>query len=114
MPDVRLGSLQDGHLDLTLAEPRLDAPAPLLVVGEGQVWRVPMAARPLVSTEQVSQVLALLPLLLTVGREPAGPVLLDLEALGSLAWGREQQRVHVVLHGRGRADTAPAMSSCFR
>jgi hypothetical protein len=37
----------------------------------------------------------------------------DAEQLGGLM-GREQQRVHVVLHGRGRADTAPAMSLCFR
>ena len=108
VPDVRLGSLRDGHLNLTLAEPRLDAPAPFLVVGQGRVWRAPMAASPLVAAEQAGQLLPLLPLLLTVGREPAGSVLLDVEALGSLAVeGPAPEVLGLLTHLAAEAALAP-------
>ncbi len=108
VPDVRLGSLRHGHLDLTLAEPRLDAPAPFVVVNDGRVWRVSTAASPLLADEQAGHRLPLLPLLLTVGVEPAGTVLLDLEALGSLAVeGPAAEVLSLLTHLAAEAALAP-------
>jgi MYXO-CTERM domain-containing protein len=84
-PDVRSASLRGGNLELGLGDPDPDAPPPFLADADGLVWRAVAHARPLVSPEQASQALPLFPLLLTVGRDAEGLVLLDLEAAGSLA-----------------------------
>jgi DNA-binding SARP family transcriptional activator len=84
-PDVRSASLRNGSLDLRLGDSDPDAPPPFLADADGLVWRAATPARPLVSPEQASQVLPLFPLLLTVGRDGEGLVMLDLEAVASLA-----------------------------
>lgn len=85
LPDVRSATLHPDHLDLRLAQAMPDAPPPFVASDGGVTWRVQTEDRPLVSPAASSEVLPLLPLLLTVGRGAEGPVLLDLEAVGSLA-----------------------------
>ena len=85
LPDVRAAYLREGTLDFSLAEPSPDAPLPFLALADGWTWRACAHASPLVSADQARRVLPLLPLLLTVGRDEHGPILLDLEAVGSLA-----------------------------
>ena len=85
MPNVRSATLRAGRLDLRLAQAAPDAPPPFVAADAGLTWSVSTDERPLVSPTTSDQVLPLLPLLLTVSREADGPVLLDLEAAGSLA-----------------------------
>jgi DNA-binding SARP family transcriptional activator len=84
-PDVRSASLRAGNLNLVLGDPDLDAARPFLADADGLMWRAIADARPLVSPTHASEALPLFPLLLTVGRDAEGLVLLDLEAVGSLA-----------------------------
>jgi DNA-binding SARP family transcriptional activator len=84
-PDVRSASLRNGNLELGLGDPDPDAPPPFLADSDGLMWCAAAHARPLVSQEQATEALPLFPLLLTVGRDAEGLVLLDLEAVGSLA-----------------------------
>lgn len=85
LPDVQLAFLHEDHVDFGLAERRPDAPAPFVAIDDGLVWRAAAEARPLVDSDQARWMLPLLPLLVTIGRDAGGPVLLDLEAVGSLA-----------------------------
>ncbi len=83
-PNVCTALLRPDRLDLRLAQATPDAPPPFVVTDRGLTWRVSTRERPLVSPATAGQVLPLLPLLLTVGRDADGSVLLDLEAVGSL------------------------------
>jgi DNA-binding SARP family transcriptional activator len=108
IPDVRRGSLRAAHLDLIVATPVTHVPAPFVAVPEGSGWRASRAASPLVPPEQADHVLPLLPLLLTVVRDPAGSVLLDLEALGSLAVeGQGAEVLGLLTHLAAEAALAP-------
>lgn len=108
MADVRSASLRPEYLDLRLAQAVPDAPRPFLPVDGGLVWRVFTQARPLVSPAASGQVLPLLPLLLTVGRDADCPVLLDLEALGSLAIdGAEAEVLGLLTHLVAESVLAP-------
>jgi DNA-binding SARP family transcriptional activator len=107
-PDVRSASLRAGCLDLVLGDPDQDAPPPFLADADGLVWRAVAHARPLVSPEQASETLPLFPLLLTVGRDIEALVLLDLEAVGSLAVEGPAEDVRDVLcHVVAEAALAP-------
>jgi DNA-binding SARP family transcriptional activator len=107
-PDVRSASLRAGSLDLVLGDPDQDAPPPFLDDADGLVWRASVHTRPLVSPEQAREALPLFPLLLTVGRDAEAPVLLDLEAVGSLAVEGPAAEVRDVLcHVVAEAALAP-------
>ncbi len=84
-PDVQFALVRAGHLDLALPETRPQAPSPFVAQDGGLIWRAPALPRPLISPEDASRALPLLPLLLTVGRDSEDLVMLDLEAVGSLA-----------------------------
>jgi DNA-binding SARP family transcriptional activator len=108
LPDVRSATLHADHLDLRLAQATPDAPPPFGAADQGLTWRVATDERPLVSPATSDQVLPLLPLLLTVGRDADGPVLLDLEAVGSLALdGPEADVTGVHAHLVAEAVLAP-------
>lgn len=99
LPDVRSATLHADRLDLRLAQATPDAPPPFVSADAGLTWRVSTDERPLVSPAAADQALSLLPLLLTVGRDADRPVLLDLEAVGSLALdGSENDVIGVLAH----------------
>lgn len=107
-PDVSFARLRGDHLDLVLAEDRAEASPPFVAVDGGRIWRAFTEARPLLSEEEDRQALPLLPLLLTVGRDADGPVLLDLEAIGSLAIeGNDAEVTAVLCHLVAEAALAP-------
>jgi hypothetical protein len=107
-PDVSFARLHEGHFDLVLAEDRAEASPPFVAVDGGRIWRAFTEARPLLSEEEDRHVLPLLPLLLTAGRDAEGPVLLDLEALGSLAIeGNDAEVTAVLCHLVAEAALAP-------
>jgi DNA-binding SARP family transcriptional activator len=108
LPDVRVVLLREGHVDLVLSESRPDAPPPFVEMDEGLTWRAPASARPLLSPAEASRALPLLPLLLTVGRTSEGLVMLDLEAVGSLAVeGPDTDVTGVLSHLVAEASLAP-------
>ena len=107
-PDVRFALIRAGHVDLALAEALPDAPAPFVAQDNGRIWRTADGALPLLSSDEASRALPLLPLLLTVGRDEEGLVLLDLEALGSLAVeGPDAEVTAVLTHLIAEAALAP-------
>jgi DNA-binding SARP family transcriptional activator len=108
LPDVRLAFVREGHVDLLPSDARTDAPQPFVALDEGLVWRAPAAAQPLLSPEQASRALPLLPLLLTVGHGSEGPVMLDVEAVGCLAvHGPDNEVTEVLSHLVAEAALAP-------
>ena len=108
VPDVRSALLRPGHLDLRLVQARPDATPPFTVADGGRAWRVSTQERPLIPHGSSGEVLPLLPLLLTVGRDPDGPVLLDLEATGSLALqGAEADVLDLLTHLVAESVLAP-------
>jgi hypothetical protein len=108
LPDVRSACLREGTFDFSLGQPSPDAPQPFLALGSGWTWRVLNQARPLVTVEQAGRVIPLLPLMLTVGRDEHGSILLDLEAVGSLAVEGPAADVRAVLsHLVAEAALAP-------
>jgi hypothetical protein len=108
LPDVRLAYVRECHVDLVLSDTRLDAPQPFVALDEGLVWRAPAAAQSLLSPEEASRALPLLPLLLSVGHGSEGPVMLDLEAVGSLAIeGPDTEVAAVLSHLVAEAALAP-------
>src|SRR5215467_13245954 len=58
----------------------LPIPGPWYAVGDGQVWRLPLADVPPLDPEQPGPGPALYPGLVTIGADAAGQVLVDLEA----------------------------------
>jgi DNA-binding SARP family transcriptional activator len=108
LPDVRSATLRADHLDLRLAQATPVAPPPFVAADAGLTWTVSTDERPLVSPATADQALPLLPLLLTVGRDADGPVLLDLEAVASLALdGPENDVIGVLTHVVAESVLAP-------
>ena len=66
----------DDNLDLWVDPPSHDVPAPWYAVGDGQVWRLPLADMPGLDGRGT----ALYPGLVTIGTDATGRVLVDLEA----------------------------------
>ena len=66
----------DDNLDLWVTPPSDDVPAPWYAVGDGQVWRLPLADVPGLDGHGT----ALYPGLVTIGTDATGRVLVDLEA----------------------------------
>jgi Bacterial transcriptional activator domain len=79
-PTVFASHAGDDNLDLWVTPPGYDAPAPWYAVGDGQVWRLPLADVPGLDGHGT----ALYPGLVTIGTDTTGRVLVDLEAAHGL------------------------------
>jgi hypothetical protein len=75
-PTVFAAHVGDDNLDLWVTPPSHDVPAPWYGVGDGQVWRLPLADVPGLDGRGT----ALYPGLVTIGTDATGRVLVDLEA----------------------------------
>lgn len=76
MPEIYAARLNDYRLELFLAVPRLDAPAPFVVEGDGHLWALAREA----GLPAVEGVAAPMPGLISVGNDGRGPLLIDVEA----------------------------------
>lgn len=84
LPTVRAGRLTADQFDLYLAEPA-QLPAPWDGTADGTVWTLSGEAEDLIRAEDVADVPAPYPALVTIGHdEEDGHVFLDLEYLGAL------------------------------
>jgi hypothetical protein len=83
-PTVLAAHIGEDNLDLWVTPPDHDAPGPWYAVGDGQVWRLPLADVPRLDPEQPGHGPALYPGLVTVGTDATGLVLVDLEAARGL------------------------------
>lgn len=83
-PTVFAAHLSRENLDLWVAPADLDAPVPWTAVGDGQVWRLPATALPLVQLKEASEEPQLFPGLVTIGTDGTGRVLVDLAAAQGL------------------------------
>jgi hypothetical protein len=79
-PTVFAAHIGEENLDLWVAPPGHDVPAPWYPVGDGQVWRLPLADVPALGAGQAGRGTALYPGLVTIGTDATGRVLVDLEA----------------------------------
>jgi len=77
-PTVFAAHIGEDNLDLWVTPPGQDVPAPWYAVGDGQVWRLPLADVPGLDAGQAGA--ALYPGLVTIGTDATGRVLVDLEA----------------------------------
>jgi len=75
-PTVFAAHIGDDNLDLWVIPPSEDVPAPWYAVGDGQVWRLPLAEVANLDGHGT----ALYPGLVTIGTDATGRVLADLEA----------------------------------
>ena len=71
-------------VDLWVAPADREAPAPWVAVGDGQVWRLPLAEVPGLDPGQVAGADAPYPGLVSIGTDATGRVLVDLEAAQGL------------------------------
>ena len=83
-PTVFAAHLSQENLDLWVAPADLDAPVPWTAVGDGQVWRLPATALPLVELKEASVEPQLFPGLVTIGTDDTGRVLVNLAAAQGL------------------------------
>ncbi len=83
-PTVFAAHIGTDNLDLWVDRPDHDVPPPWYAVGDGQVWRLPLAGAPGLSPEQPGLGPALYPGLVTIGTDATGRVLVDLEAARGL------------------------------
>jgi hypothetical protein len=83
-PTVFAAHLGADNLDLWVNPPDDDVPEPWYAVGDGEVWRLPLADVPRLDPEQPGHGPALYPGLVTIGADATGRVLVDLEAAHGL------------------------------
>jgi hypothetical protein len=83
-PTVFAAHIGADNLDLWVNPPDHDVPGPWYAVGDGQVWRLPLADVPRQDPEQPGHGPALYPGLVTIGADATGRVLVDLEAARGL------------------------------
>lgn len=84
LPALRVARLTADQFELYLAEPA-ELPAPFVATEQEHVWFLPAAAVHDTPSEQVAEVAAPYPSLVTIGHGPEqGHLLLDLERLGAL------------------------------
>jgi hypothetical protein len=83
-PTVFAAHLGEDNLDLWVDPPDHDVPGPWYAVGDGEVWRLPLADVPRLDPEQPGPGPALCPGLVTIGADATGRVLVDLEAARGL------------------------------
>jgi hypothetical protein len=98
LPTVFAAHVGSQNLDLWVAPAGRDAPAPWVAVGDGQVWRLPLAVVPGLDPDQVADARAPYPGLVSIGTDATGRVLVDLEsAHGLIALTGEPHRVEAAL-----------------
>jgi hypothetical protein len=98
LPTVVAAHVGAQNLDLWVAPADPGAPAPWVAVGDGQVWRLPLAVVPELDPDQVTGAPAPYPGLVSIGTDATGRVLVDLEsAQGLIAITGEPHRVRAVL-----------------
>jgi hypothetical protein len=98
LPIVFAAHVGGQNLDLWVAPADPGAPAPWVAVGDGQVWRLPLAVVPELDPDQVTGAPAPYPGLVSIGTDATGRVLVDLEsAQGLIAITGEPHRVRAVL-----------------
>ena len=98
LPTVFAAHVGGHNLDLWVAPADPGAPAPWVAVGDGQVWRLPLAVAPGLDPDQVTGAPAPYPGLVSIGTDATGRVLVDLEsAQGLIAITGEPHRVQAVL-----------------
>ena len=83
-PTVFAAHLGEENLDLWVAPADRNPPSPWTAVGDGQLWRLPLAAVHRIDPEQTSDALAPFPGLVSIGTDDTGRVLVDLEAAHGL------------------------------
>jgi len=83
-PTVFAAHIGADNLDLWVDPPDHDVPGPWYAVGDGQVWRLPLADVPRPDPEQAGPGPALYPGLVTIGTDATGRVLVNLEAARGL------------------------------
>lgn len=93
---VRAGEL---GLEILLSEPATDAPAGFDAVDDGHVWRLAPDVELADLARQGGDEVAPLPALVSIGASAEGPVLVDLEALGTLSVEGDPGRVEAFLAG---------------
>jgi hypothetical protein len=84
LPTVFAAHVGGLNLDLWVAPADRDAPAPWVAVGDGEVWRLPLAAVPGFDPGQVTGIGAPYPGLVSIGTDATGRVLVDLESAQGL------------------------------
>jgi hypothetical protein len=98
LPTVFAAHVGGHNLDLWVAPADPGAPPPWVAVGDGQVWRLPLAVAPGLDPDQVTGAPAPYPGLVSIGTDATGRVLVDLEsAQGLIAITGEPRRVQAVL-----------------
>jgi hypothetical protein len=98
LPTVFAAHVGGQNLDLWVSPADPGAPAPWVAVGDGQVWRLPLAVALELDPDQVTGAPAPYPGLVSIGTDATGRVLVDLEsAQGLIAITGEQHRVRAVL-----------------
>jgi hypothetical protein len=83
LPTVFAAHVGRHNLDLWVAADR-EAPTPWMAVGDGQVWRLPLAVVPELDPDQATGVPAPYPGLVSIGTDATGRVLVDLESAQGL------------------------------
>ncbi|WP_046767041.1 LysM peptidoglycan-binding domain-containing protein [Jiangella alkaliphila] len=85
LPPLRIGRLTSEQFELYLAD-EAQLPPPFVATDQGHVWLLPAAAGRAFDADELREVPAPYPSLVTVGHGPEdGHLLLDLERLGTLA-----------------------------
>ena len=84
LPTVFAAHAGPHSVDLWVAPADREAPAPWVAVGDGQVWRLPLAEVPGLDPDQVAGADAPYPGLVSIGTDATGRVLVDLEAAQGL------------------------------
>ena len=98
LPTVFAAHVGGHNLDLWVAPADPGAPAPWVAVGDGQVWRLPLAVVPGLDSDQVTGAPAPYPGLVSIGTDATGRVLVDLEsAQGLIAITGDPYLVRAVL-----------------
>jgi hypothetical protein len=98
LPTVFAAHLGSLNLDLWVDPDGWDAPAPWMAVGDGQVWRLPLAAAPGLGPGPAAGADAPYPGLVSIGTDANGRVLVDLaSAPGLIAVTGAPQRVRALL-----------------
>ncbi|TDE12601.1 LysM peptidoglycan-binding domain-containing protein [Jiangella asiatica] len=97
LPPLRIGRLTSDQFELYLTEPA-QLPEPFVATDQGHVWFLPAGARDQLDADELRDVPAPYPSLVTVGHGPEdGHLLLDLERLGTLAIAGEPEPSQEVL-----------------
>jgi hypothetical protein len=98
LPTVFAAHVGGHNLDLWVAPADTQAPAPWVAVGDGQVWRLPLAGVAGLDPGQVTEAPAPYPGLVSIGTDATGRVLVDLEsAQGLIAITGDPYLVRAVL-----------------